>query len=274
MRGVDPPAHGMPRLASLATLATTLAAALMTGAATPRPPQLRHTQSAASIEPAARRPAARRPAARGARRGDRTAVSRGAVFEAMSWSRVDVRDRLATGSAGTYIHEMLAGQDSSLARWPSGRTAPLRVWVQPATTLPSWHPADAERVRDAFRDWEAVGIPLRFAFANDSASADVHVTWVEQFAEPISGKTVWARNDSWWIVDGSITIALRHSGGGLLDGPAIKAIALHEAGHLLGLDHTADATNIMAPRVRVRELSAADRATMRLLYELPAGRVR
>jgi hypothetical protein len=30
----------------------------------------------------------------------------------------------------------------------------------------------------------------------------------------------------------------------------------------------------MAPRVRVRELSAADRATMRLLYELPAGRVR
>ena len=261
----------MLRLASATTLAY-LAIALLTRPEAPRAPQLRHTQSAASLAPAARRTGhATRNATRRAARGT---VSTATVLETVAWSPAAVRSRLATRAAGTYIGEMLAAQDSSLARWPSRADAPLRVWVQTAPALASWHPAYAERVRTAFREWESLGIPVRFDFATDSAGADVHVTWVERFAEPISGKTVWARNDAWWIVDGSITIALRHSGGGTLDGPAIKAIALHEAGHLLGLDHTADPSNIMAPRVRVRELSAADRATMRLLYELPAGRVR
>ena len=51
------------------------------------------------------------------------------------------------------------------------------------------------------------------------------------------------------------------------------SIALHEIGHLLGLDHTGDQANVMAPRVRVRDLSDADRATVRLLYSVPAGRI-
>jgi predicted Zn-dependent protease len=72
-------------------------------------------------------------------------------------------------------------------------------------------------------------------------------------------------------VNGTITIALHHNGGEVLDGSAIKAIALHEVGHLLGLDHTMDTTNIMTPKVRVRALSEADRATLRLLYSLPPG---
>lgn len=261
----------MPRLASLQPLALLTAALLGATAAggAPRSPALRERQSAARLAPAASR-----GAAPDARRAGRTAVSSLAVFEAMSWSPADVRERLSSGAGGTYIDEMLAAQDSSLARWPSRRDEPLRVWVQAAPGLPSWDPSYVERVREAFREWESLGIPVRFEPAADSAGADVHVAWVEQFREPISGKTVWARNDSWWIVDGSITIALRHSGGGVLDSAAIRAIALHEVGHLLGLDHTSDPANIMAPRVRARELSAADRATMRLLYELPAGRVR
>jgi hypothetical protein len=185
----------------------------------------------------------------------------------------DVRRRLTVGAEGTYIGEILSGRDSALTRWPERTTRPLRVWVGSGDHLAGWDDAFAEQVRDAFASWEAVGIPLRFSFVGDSASADVHVSWVDRFNEPISGKTLWSRDDRWWIVDADISLALHHRDGDPLDVPQVRAIALHEIGHLLGLDHTVDATNIMAPKVRVRELSNADQATVRLLYSLPAGRV-
>ena len=65
-----------------------------------------------------------------------------------------------------------------------------------------------------------------------------------------------------------------HPSGGVVTPPQMRAIALHEVGHLLGLDHTMSEENIMSPRVRVRELSEADRATVLLLYRLPAGSLR
>jgi predicted Zn-dependent protease len=140
--------------------------------------------------------------------------------------------------------------------------------------LNGWESAYIERVLDAFGEWSELGIPMRFTFVVDSADADVHVNWIDHFREPISGKTLWARDKRWWIVSGSITLALRHNAGEPLDDRSIKAIALHEIGHLLGLDHTADSSNIMTSRVRVRELSDADRATMRLLYTLPPGSIK
>ena len=69
-------------------------------------------------------------------------------------------------------------------------------------------------------------------------------------------------------------LAVHHRNGPALDDDAMHALALHEVGPLLGLDHTEDATSIMAARVRVRGLSNADRATVRLLYTLPPGGVR
>ena len=115
---------------------------------------------------------------------------------------------------------------------------------------------------------------MHFTFVDDSSDAEVHVTWIDRFTEPISGRTRWSRDDSWAITEANITLAVHHSSGDQLDDDAMRAMALHEIGHLLGLDHTTDSLSIMAPRVRVRELSEADRATARLLYALPAGSVR
>ena len=185
-----------------------------------------------------------------------------------------VRRQLERGASGTYIADVLIEHDSALARWPERVAKPLRVWIQPDPALEGWQPEFEQQVRAAFDEWVAVDIPMRFRFVADSADAEVHVSWVDRFNEPISGKTRWARDGRWWIVDGNITIALRHSSGPMLSAAAIHAIALHEVGHLLGLDHSQNPENIMTPRVRVKSLSDADRATMRLLYSLPPGTVR
>jgi len=198
------------------------------------------------------------------------------VTEAVSASRDldEIRRRLREGSPGTYVDELLLERDSALARWPDRRTRPLRVWVQPETPTSDFSAGFPDIVRAAFEEWALTGIPLAFSFVPDSSKADIHVTWIDRFDEQISGKTLWAHDDDWWIVEANIVLAIHHRGGEPLDNSAVRAIALHEVGHLIGLDHTTDTANIMTPKVRVKELSDADRATARLLYALPPGKVK
>jgi len=188
--------------------------------------------------------------------------------------RAAVRRQLASKGRGTYIGEILASRDSSLARWPSRPDQPLSVWVQDASNVEGFDSTYSAEVRRAFKDWDALQLPVRFTFTRDSADADIHVTFVDHFDEPISGRTLWSRDDHWWITDANIVLAVYHRGGRILDYESMHAMSLHEIGHLLGLDHTADTNNIMASTVRVRELSPADRATVKLLYTLPPGGVR
>ena len=209
-----------------------------------------------------------------ARRAEASGGELGRPLRRTEPARTRVRRRIEEREGGTYIGELLAERDSALARWPDRRGVPLRVWVQPDAPLEGWDAAYVHEVRAAFREWDALHLPVRFAFTGDSARADVHVTFIDHFDEAISGRTRWVRDDDWWITDADIVLATHHRGGDALDEDAMRAIALHEVGHLLGLDHTADGDNIMAPRVRVRALSAADRATVRLLYALPPGAVR
>ena len=102
------------------------------------------------------------------------------------------------------------------------------------------------KVRSAFEEWDALELPVRFVFVSDSASAEVHVNWVDHFNEPISGRTRWARDDDWIITDANIVLAIHHNQGEQLDEAAMRAMAMHEIGHLLGLDHTTDNMSIMA----------------------------
>lgn len=189
-------------------------------------------------------------------------------------ARATTRRRLAKVGNGTYIADILAERDSSIARWPDRPAEPLTVWIQPYSRVADFDGDYAMRVRDAFEAWGSIRLPLRFSFVNDSASAEVHVTWIDRFTQPISGRTRWSRDDDWVITDANIVLALHHQDGELLDHESMHAMALHEIGHLLGLDHTQDTLSVMAPRVRVRTLSDADRATARLVYSLPAGPVR
>jgi predicted Zn-dependent protease len=199
------------------------------------------------------------------------AVGVGDRDPATSPNNEQIRRRIREAATSTYINEILDERDSSLERWSDRPENPPRVWVGAGDELRDWDSTHVRRVRDAFQEWSSAGIPVRFTFTTDSADADIHVMWTDSFTGTMHGQTVRVRDRHWWIVNSTITISLHRNTGEVLDSSAIKAIALHEVGHALGLDHTTDTANIMTPHVRVRSLSEADLATLRLLYSLPPG---
>lgn len=186
----------------------------------------------------------------------------------------DTRRRLRLGSPGTWMDDVLRERDSLLLRWRPRDTEPLRVWLAPATRTRDGRREFDAAVREAFTAWSAAGAPVRVTWVPDSASADVPITWIEGFADDRVGATR-VRGTDGELTAGAIVLATHTRTGRALETAWIRAIALHEVGHLLGLPHAAsDTASIMRPEAALRGLSRGDRGTVRLLYLLPFGSVR
>ena len=167
---------------------------------------------------------------------------------------------------------MLLDRDSTLERWSPRVTAPLRVWIDTSDVITGVQAGFPAAVRAAFKEWASTGIPLNIEYVNTPGSADIRVRWIDHLNHK-TGSTTWRTDRSGWMLAGDITLATHISDGASLDARGMRAIALHEVGHALGLSHSNDPHDIMAPLVRVDDLSLTDRNTIRLLYSLPAGHV-
>ena len=189
--------------------------------------------------------------------------------------RADTERRLRVSGPGTYIGEMLELQDSALQRWAE-RDRPLYVWIDPAFSGRDWRASYVDAARDAFVEWRSVGLPFDFTFVVDSARADVHVYWAERLTLGRRiGMTYRVHDQHGWITGGHVVIAMQTVDGRTLPERLIKATALHEAGHLVGLNHTTDTTSIMTSSASGRiAIGTVDQATLRLLYSLPPGSIR
>lgn len=189
-------------------------------------------------------------------------------------ARSETRRRIRSSGSTTYIGEMLeAGGDSMLRRWENRTTEAIRVWFAP-THAANYRPAFIDAIKTAFGLWTSAGVPVRFDFAGDSTNAEVTVKWRIQFEIERTGQTDVTWDENGHIQAATITLATFDPKGRPMEPDDIRVVATHEVGHLLGLDHSKDSTDIMFPTAKVRELSDRDVRTVLLLYQLTPGSLR
>ena len=189
-------------------------------------------------------------------------------------ARSETRRKIRSSGSSTYLGEMLAESgDSMLRRWENRQDSPIRVFFAP-TNAANFKPAFLDAIRLAFGEWTNVGVPVRFDFSGDSTNAEVTVKWRIQFEIERTGQTdvTWDQNGQ--IQSAVVTLATFDPKGRPMEPDDIRVVATHEVGHLLGLDHSKDSTDIMFPTAKVRELSDRDARTVLLLYQLTPGSLR
>src|SRR5881296_3421979 len=189
-------------------------------------------------------------------------------------ARSEARRRIRASAGLTYLNEVVAeSQDSMLHRWDNRIRDPVRVYVTRGRVA-NFQPAFIDAIRRAFQQWEDAGVPVRFNLDADSSAAEVRFQWRIQFEGERTGETELQWDDDGRLTSGVVTLATFDPKGQPLGEDDVRVLALHEIGHLIGLDHCADSTALMFATTKVRDLSQRDIQTAMLLYQLAPGSLR
>lgn len=189
-------------------------------------------------------------------------------------ARADIRRRIRDSYPLTYLQNVVGeSSDSMLHRWDDRVVRPVRVYIA-NDTIANFRPPFLDAVRTAFGRWGEIGLPVRFDLTADSSSAEVRFEWRVMFPIDRTGETDLEWDRQGHLETAVVTISTFDPHGRPLGPDDVRVVALHEIGHLIGLDHSPDSTDLMFAKAVVRDLSQRDVRTAQLLYQLSPGSLR
>lgn len=143
----------------------------------------------------------------------------------------------------------------------------LSVWVEPTSRHLAFAPAYVAEARAAFNAWSDAGVPVIFDFTRDSTRATIRIFWRTRFNNALAGRSTWWTSEA-RLGGVDIEVALAAQSG--TDGSFVRAVVMHEVGHLLGFTHSKEPDSIMSYYVGRPELSRRDVARMQQRFATEA----